>query len=384
MSHQSITLSRKAEARLFELSRSLDFARPRKEVDIILGEMAHIRSTGRTNAEEAHFDVFKRYLRGENVEAELRSNNDFLAGTESVSFSEGNVGGVLVPQQFQNAVSEGLAQVDPLLNPEVCSLIQEPDFRLRPLQLPGWDLSTIAAVQVDEGSQHNSDVVPGTTQKLLNKFTYRLSLGASLEWEDDQQAFDSALAAMGRAFGIGFARGIGFDLINGNGSSAPAGILSNLTAKVTTLNNGKIVADDIHNVFFAVNRIYRASKKCAWLMNDAAYELVRKATDNQGRPLLSVKDDQEQLMGKPVYIAPSLPAYNPSLPEQYPGSFCVFGDLSHFYVHATTMSLRRKLQVPGYIEYGKALYTGLLSVDAVLHDPTGGTLPPVIAAALHQ
>ncbi|MGA8429498.1 MAG: phage major capsid protein [Candidatus Sulfotelmatobacter sp.] len=380
-----------------------------KRVDTILARISAIKAAGITDDESrrlyaeqlgaeidakgtraaaAHENLFKRFMHApdgeiEAIETELRAN-DYFAGIQTIGYTQGPVGGFLVPQSFTKNVATGLALVDPLLSPDVCTVITENDFRLPPLQLPGWDLSTIAAVKVSEGAQHAPDTVPGTTQKLLNKFTYRLSLGASFEWEDDQRTFDSAMAAMATAYGIGFARGIGADLISGDGSTAPAGILSGLSATVTTESTGVVVADDINNVFFSVNAIYRASPKCAWLMNDASYKLVRKAKDSNNRPLLSMVDDKLVLLGKPVHISPSLPTYNASLGEQAPGSFCVFGDLAHFYVHNTTLLLRRRLNTPGYVENGKALYTGLMSADAILHDPTNGALPPIVAAALHE
>jgi HK97 family phage major capsid protein len=374
-----------------------------KRVDAMLGQISAIKEAGINNddftraqvaaigaeisAEEyraraAHNKAFRLFMSGapnDSVDAELRGT-DFLAGTQAITYSDGSKGGVLVPQQFQKAVVEGLAQVDPLLSPEVSTVIQEPGFALPPRSIPGWDLSAIAAVKVDEAAQHNSDTVPGTTQKLLNKFTYRLSLGASLEWEEDQAVFDSALAAMGRAYGIGFARGIGTDLVNGDGSTGPQGVLTGAhDSGITTANSGKLVLTDFTDIYFAVNRIYRNAPKAAWLMDDAVYQLVRQATDNSGRPLLNIANDEETILGKPVYITPSL-ANSPSVG----GGKIIFGDLSHYYVHVSTMWLKRRTQTPGYIEYGKALFTGLMSADAVVHDPTNGSLPPIVFANLHS
>ncbi len=283
----------------------------RKKVDLLLAQMASIRDTGFGQTEAAHRDLFKKFLRGQNfesIEAELRSN-DFLAGNATVSYTDGSKGGFLVPQSFQRSVTEGLAAVDPLLDPKVANVIFSPDFRLQPLQLPGWDLSTIAAVQVAEAVQHNSDTTPGTEQKLLNKFTYRLSLGASLEWEQDQAAFDSAMATFGRAFGIGFARGIGADLVNGDGSSAPQGVLTGAAnSGVTTAGAGVLALSDFTDIFFSVNKIYRDSERCAWLMNDATAKKVRNAKDSSNRPLFPLTDDKLVILGKPVYVCPSLPA----------------------------------------------------------------------------
>jgi HK97 family phage major capsid protein len=380
-----------------------------KRADVIIARMAAIRDAGITDldyhraqaealdleingsavrAREAHEQIFRMYLTGKSqseIASAIAENRDFQAGQATPSFTQGPSGGFLVPMSFQNNVAEGLAAVDPLLDPAVCNVVQESDFTLRPLQLPGWDLSGVAAVKVGEASQQGTSVAPGITQKLLNKWTYRFSLGASLEWEEDQRAFDSAMAAMGRAFGVGFSRGIGADLVLGDGSTAPQGILNGAAdSGVTTANQGKLVLGDFTNVFYSVNKAYRESDKAAWLVNDAVAKMISNCVDDQHRPLFPVVDGVTQILGKPVYVAPSLPAYNASLGTQAAGSFCVFGDLSHFTVHVSTMYLRRRLQVPGYIENGKALFTGLVMADSAVQDPTAGSLPPIVTARLHS
>lgn len=377
-----------------------------KRCDAIIAELATIRNTARYSTEvraarvdavlgqfavetekrhKAHSDLFKAYLRGLEITAEQRATT-FLAGTQQVVYSAGPQGGVTVPVEFSTFVTEGMAAVDPLLNPKVATVVQEDSFKLSPLTLPGWDLSEIAAVQVGEATQATPGVVPQVSQQMLNKFTYRLALSGSFEFEDDDAAYANAMGTMARAYGVGFGRGIGAALINGNGSTGPTGILNGLSSVYTTQTAGgqKVVADDITAVYFSVNAIHRAQPKCAWLVNDSAYQLIRNATDNQGRPLLRIEDDKMILMGKPVYISPSLPTYNPSLGTQAPGSFCVFGDLSHYVVHCSTMFLRRNLQATGYVEAGKALYTGLQMVDGILFDPSASGAPSVVAAALHS
>jgi len=387
------TLSPKAEQRMFDLSKRMDeiLSQPvvpgsdRKRIDGMLAEMANIRTSGETFEDRKHNEVFKRYLKGEawstlvSSTPELRAvGPDFLAGSATPSWTNGTEGGFLVPQQFAKSVATGLALVDPLLDPRVATVIMEPGFKLSPLQLPGWDLSTIAAVNVTETSQHNSDTAPGLDQKLLNKYTYRLSLGASLEWEEDQATFDTATDAMGKAFGIGFARGIGADLVNGDGSSAPQGVLTGAhDSGITTAAAGVLGLSDFTDIFFSVNAIYRNSPKCAWLMADATYKKVRNAKDSSNRPLFPIVDDKLMILGKPVYVCPSLPSTAGS-------KGIVFGDISYFYVHCTTLFLKRRLQLPGYVEYGKALYTGLMSVDSVVNDPTGGSMAPIVYATLHS
>lgn len=353
-----------------------DSAVQRARVDNISTQLAAEES----RQQDAHVKFFRAFMAGakdDELEREFRSNNDLLAGTATISFTAGPQGGVSVPTAFQNAVELGLAQTDPLLDPDVCNVIQSKDFSLRPYQIPGWDLSTISAVKVTESDQHASDVVPQVDQKMVNGYTYRLSLGASLEFEQD--VFDSTMARMGQAYGIGFARGIGVDLIKGDGSTAPQGVLTGAhDSGITTANSGKLVLDDFTSIFFAVNRIYRANPKCAWLMSDAAYRQAREATDNNGRPLLDLIADRETILGKPVYVCPSL-----DNGASVGGGHIVFGDLAYFNVRLSTMLIRRRLQVPGYVEYGKALYTGLMRADAVVNDPTNGAMSPIVSATVH-
>jgi Phage capsid family len=62
-----------------------------------------------------------------------------------------------------------------------------------------------------------------------------------------------------------------------------------------------------------LDRIYRQSPKCAWVMSDAMYKMVRRAKDNNNHPLISVVDGKEILMGKRALVSPSMPSYNPSI-----------------------------------------------------------------------
>jgi HK97 family phage major capsid protein len=173
--------------------------------------------------------------------------------------------------------------------------------------------------------------------------------------------------------------------VNGDGATAPQGVVTGAAdSGVTAANLGKLVLGDFVNVFYSVNKAYRTSDKAAWLVSDAVAKMISNCVDDNHRPLFPVVDGVTQILGKPVYVAPSLPAYNASLGTQAAGSFCVFGDLSHFTVHVSTMYLRRRLQLPGYIENGKALFTGLMMADAALQDPTDGALPPIVSARLHS
>lgn len=411
-----MNISRKCALEIHEISADIDkiLANPtmtqeqRKRADLLLAKIKNLRELGVsteemqneltlahhekvgkdlgvvTSAEQQRMEAraFNRFLRGASA-AEIRT---MLAGAQTISYTEGASGGFVVPATFGKKVFEGLSQVDPLLEPGIVTLVDETGFALPPQILPAWDLSTFTAANILEGNQQNEQTAPLADVGMTNSHTYRCSLAASFEWEEDSAAYGRALDAMARAFGVGFARGIGADLITGNGTSAPLGILtaaadSGITLDPTiTSDVSNTLNDGFQKAYFSINHIYRSMPKCAWLMSDATYQWIRSLTDKGGRPLLNIIDDTEMIMGKPVYISPTMPSYGGS---PVTTGKIIFGDLSYYNVHLSAMLLRRRTQAPGYVERAKALYTGLMRADAKLVDPTGGVNPPIKFISLH-
>jgi HK97 family phage major capsid protein len=304
-------------------------------------------------------------------------------GQQTLAFTAGAEGGYIVPQEFHDEVILGMSQNDPLLDENVVTLIKSNTFALRPYSIPGWDLSTFKATKVAEGGQQTAGVAPTVSGVLLKGYKYKASLPLTTELEED--AFQPTLKLLSDAFQVGFARGIGEDLVTGNGTTSPQGVLSGAGASAyTTGAQGVLSLSDFEAVYFKVNRVHRNSAKCAWLMNDAAYQMARKAIDTVGNPLLKVIHDKETIMGKPVLVCPSLPEFNASLGMQAAGSFCVFGNLAQLFVHISKMVVNRATQLPGYAENGMALYTGIMRADAKVFDPTAGSVPPIVCASLHE
>lgn len=361
-------------------TRSEITKRDEVRVSYLLAKMKSLQAgvilSGNSSAESRQF--FSDLLKGN----EMRTTY-MQAGAQAPGYTSGVEGGFIVPQEFHDSVIVGMAQFDPLLNKDVVTLIESGDGSLKPYNIPGWDLSTFQAVKVAEGQHQNPQTPPLASTTILNGYKYMASIPASTELEED--AFITIQNLMSEAYGIAFARGIGVDLVNGNGTTAPQGVLNGAAdSGVTTGSTGVVVDTDVEKVYFSLNRYHRAHPKCAWLMNDAAYQQVRKAKDTAGRPLLTIAKDEEVLMGKPVLVTPSLPAYNASLGTQAAGSFCVFGNLSQLFVRVSKLTVQRKRQAPGYVERNLALYTGIMRADAKVLDPTGGVVPPIVSARLHN
>jgi HK97 family phage major capsid protein len=305
---------------------------------------------------------------------EIRS--DILAGSQTIAYSVGSSGGYLVPQEFNDQIILGMAQYDPLLNENIITLKKTDGGN--PLTIPAWDLSTFAAQLISEGSQQTPQTPPPTSGRLLNGYIFRASLDASIEFEED--TFTDTMNLMRLAYSIGFSRSIGQYLATGSGVNQPSGILTGATFSGVTLDQtittdvSNTLADKFLAAYFSVNRIYRASPKCAWVCSDETYMWLRSLSDKQARPLINIVNDRETILGKPVFISPSIPSYSTS--PLVVGKL-LFGDLSHFVARISPLSIQRRTQAPGYAENFKALYVSLARCDGALIDPTDGNYSPV-------
>jgi HK97 family phage major capsid protein len=354
------------------LARSEFSKRDEAHFNLQLAKIAAVQRGASFTESEASKRFFRSLMTGEQ-----RTDPSLFAGTQTITYTQSRLGGTLVPQEYYDKLILGMAQYDPLLDENIVTLIKSDDDSLRPINVPGWDLSSYKAVKVGEGQQQNPQQAPTAIAKQLNGYTFRTNLTET--WEFNEDTFMSSAALLNVAFQIAFARGIGIDFAIGNGTTAPQGVLTGAVASgaVTSLSGG-ITADDIENAYFSLDRWYRQSPKCAWVMSDAVYEEFRKAKDSAGRPLISVVKDKEVIMGKPVYVSPSIPATGG-------GEGIVFGDLSHFVARVSRMSIQRSLQAAqGGADFGKYMYIGRMRADSVVIDPTSGANAPIKYVLLHS
>jgi HK97 family phage major capsid protein len=328
-------------------------------------------------AEEFGFKKGDRTEEARTKSAGLQSLREYIATgefrTAAMNTVTGSNGGYLLPVEFERILLAAAAQYDDLMNPENVRVI--PTENGRTLSLPSIDLSAITSAIVSQNTQQVPVANPAIATNSFGGFTYKTTpIAITLELEQD--SFESTMQILMTAFGVGLARGIGSDLVNGSGSGAPMGLLTAAAnSTITTAAAGVISATDIESIYFSVNRAYRNSPKCAWVLSDTVYQMVRAAKDSNNRPLLNMVDDQERLMGKRVLIAPSMPSAAGS-------KGIAFGDLSQFAVRIVgSPEVKRASETPGYFEKGAALYTGWLRCDSGLIAP--GSVAPIVYATLH-
>jgi HK97 family phage major capsid protein len=329
-------------------------------------------------AEEFGFAKINRTEEVRTKSASLQSLRAYMSTGEFRTYSAmntvtGSNGGYLLPVEFERILLQGMAQYDDLMNPENVRVI--PTENGHTLNLPSIDLSAITSTLVSQNAQQAPVANPTVASNTFGGYSYRTN-PIAVTRELEQDSFESTMEILAAAFGIGLARGVGADLVNGSGSSAPMGLLTAAAnSTITTAAAGAIGATDIESIFFSVNRAYRNSPKCAWVISDAVYQMIRVAKDTNSRPLLNMVDDQERLMGKRVLISPSVPAAAGS-------KGIIFGDLAQFAVRIVGKpEVKRAVEIPGYVEKGVSLYTGWLRIDSSIIAP--GSVSPIVYATLH-
>ena len=325
---------------------------------------ADLRSTKSQASQKEQRDAFYAYI----TKGETRSYS-------GLNTTIGSSGGFLIPADFQKELFVGITQYSDLLNENNIRLIRTKTGS--PMTVPGYDLSVISSSIVGQGIDNPPSGGPmAITHNVLTGFTYKTTpIVATLEIEQD--SFESIWSILSQAFSVAIARGCGSDLVNGNGTTAPQGILTAAAnSGVTSSTSGTWSGIDLAAVYGSVNRAYRVSPKCAWLMHDTTYQQIVALKDANGRPLLGIRDDEERLFGKRVLISPDMPV-------GVGAKSIVFGDFSQFVVKiaGNSLSVRRSFEVPGMAELGVAQYTGYARIDANLIAPNG--VKPVVYATAH-
>jgi len=397
-----MSLSNKAILEISELSSraenlSRGSASERTQSTVLLQRISNIRQIGLSSDEmrslyasalleevdpqhkksdAAYRATFDRYLAGKADDTEFR---DFFAGTQSLVYTQGAAGGYFIPQEYDVHVREAMAQVDPILDPDVTDFTMTDSPTLRPEIISGWNLSTAVASLVGETIQANPQTIPTVVGgQLRADKIFKVSFASTIEASEDIPGFGAKVV---RAGSVALARRIGRSVISGRGGADISGLTTTLTSSANNATQGKLALGDLTTIFFGVDRWYRAAKKCAWLMNDGVYRFLRNAVDSQNRPLLSVERDTEMLFGKPVYVTPSLATLYSSIGLQ---GCIIFGDLSSIVVRASRVTIQRHRELSQVdITRGEQLWIARARCDAAYFDVSGGANPPLILATVN-
>lgn len=300
--------------------------------------------------EREYRSQFRNYVLN-GTKPELRT----YQGMESVDLS---AGGALCPAEYQRELFQDAGTVEPLLDENTVRFIRTKTGN--PMTLPTIDMTAMTSQIIAQTSDLAPVVNPTASKVTFNAYSYRVNpIAVSTELEQD--SFDPITDILKQCFSVAIANGIGAHLATGTGSGQPQGVVTGATDSSVVTSPGVIGEDDLVNVYFAMPRVHRANPKTAWLFSDSQYQLVRKITDDNGRPLLQIVNDQETLLGKRILISPALSSQS---------KFCL-ANLSNYVVRIATDSvrIRRSMQATGYAETGTSLLTCTFRADGKLVQP---------------
>lgn len=272
-------------------------------------------------------------------------------------------GGNIVPTSFYNQLVAHLIEVSGIMqaNPTVLNTDSGES-----LQIPKTTAHSTAATAAQAAALPTSDPAFGLVT--LTAYKYGLLLQVSRELVDDNGVDLEGYLAMqtGRALGNLF----GAQLVTGNGTGQPNGLLNTATVGVTGATTGVSGAPryaDLVDLEYAVISPYRASRSCFWMMRDATVGAIRKVVDTTGQPIWQPSMQlgaPDLLLGKPLVTDPFMPAVATGAKS------VAFGDFSQFFVR---MVGGIRFERSDDFAFGSDLvsYRAILRGDGTLVDLTG-------------
>lgn len=265
----------------------------------------------------------RAFLRGE---ARHFDSNEGLPPVNFRDLTKGSptAGGNTVPTSFRNQLLEHMIESSGILSAGATVLNTSSG---ESIEIPVTTSFSSAGLKAEATALDESD--PAFAKRTLGAYKYGLLMQVSSELIADTGVDLSGFLARqaGRACG----NALGADLVTGNGSSKPSGIVQTATTGVTGANSvaGAFTADNLIDLQFSVIAPYRNSRSCAWIVRDSTMAAMRKLKDTTNQylwqPSLTV-GAPDIFLGKPVHTDPNVAAVAAGAKS------VIFGDISAYFV----------------------------------------------------
>ena len=326
-----------------------------------------------------------------------QEQRDQQAGTQSITYTEGNLGGYFVPAGFVYDIEQATKFYASLLDGSTIRIMETATGNVLPYPTSNdtneaWTLLSETTQIVDNGTTPNYPTVgsaptanPGNVLASQVTFgAYKGSTGlirVSLELMQDS-AF-SLEAFLKEAFATRLGRGYEYYLTQGSGTNAPFGFIPAIaasgavpvTATGSSLNDGvvgntganSIGYQDLVNLIHSVDPTYRRGAK--FQFHDQTLAHLKTRVDKFGKPLWvpSVKDDAPDMVcGYPYVINQSIAQIAAS------ATTVAFGAWNKFIARKVRdLSIARLDE--RFADFGEVAYVGFSRIDSRLVD--AGTHP---------
>ena len=294
------------------------------------------------NRDGVYAENFWKALRAKVPAAEV--TNALETGTDAE-------GGYLVPDEFHNAVVQGLADNNVLRS--LATVIRTTHDR----KIPVMSSAGTAYLVAEEAAYTEAD--PTFGQVTLGAYKIGRLCKASEELVADS-AFD-----LQRLLTNDFTRAIGAKeqalFISGTGSGQPTGLLTSAATGVTAAATTSITSDEVIDLFYSVKAGYR--RRGTWLMNAAVIKAIRKLKASGSGEYLwqpGLADRPDTILGRPVRECDDMPSAIAASAKTI-----AFGDFSYFWIaDRRRLAVRRLNEL--YAANGQVGFIGAERTDGVL------------------
>lgn len=251
----------------------------------------------------------------------MRLNSSPLEVRNALSEGVDTEGGYLVPDEFEHALVQALADQNVMRTLAKVIQTTSGDRKIPVVSTHG------TAGWLDEGKPYTeSDET--FTQVTLSAFKLGTFLKISEELLNDAAFNVEQYLAVEFARRIGAAEEEAF--LTGDGAGKPTGIFAATGGgdkAVTTAKATDISADELIDLHYSLRAPYR--KNAVWLMNDATVKTVRKLKDGNGQylwqPALTA-GTPDMVLGRPVHTSAFVPEIKAG------ASTVAFGDLAYYWI----------------------------------------------------
>lgn len=310
----------------------------------------------RGGGESPVMDEVRSFLRGEKGTLTLNRDIKFRDLTKGTAAS----GGATVPTTFYGQLLEHLIANSGMLqaNPTVLETASG-----ETIEIPVTTSFSTAALFAENVAIDESD--PAFAKRSLGAYKYGVIVQAPRELiEDTGVDLEGFLARQcGRALGNAF----GVDLVVGNGSSKPSGVVQTATTGVTgaAAAAGVFTTDNLIDLYYSVLASYRTN--ATWMMKDATIAAVRKlktVADGQYVWQPGLAGTPDTIMGRPVVSDPNVATVAATAKS------IVFGDFGAYFVRIAG-GVRFERSADFAFNTDQITFKAILRGDGILADQTG-------------
>lgn len=235
-----------------------------------------------------------------------------VRGTDPQTSDVVGAGGYLVPESFSNRLHEVMKWYGGIL--DACWI--EPDPIGGTLRWPtGDDTGNTGTTQTSQGSA--VDVQDMSFGRVLfgdNTLTSGIVKLTQEFLQDERVNFTSGILA--RRLGERLGRRVNSTLTNGTGTDSPYGLTTAVTGTgITSAGATAITKSELTRLYHKVDKAYRASPKCGWMMHDTIVGYLRTLDNTTDTthifvPGNLITGEPDRLLGMPVYVNNDLEAAN--------------------------------------------------------------------------